>query len=90
MIIAFDLFYFSSQFDVRWQPLSSASAASIGVPSDSVELFLENNILISASSGTEEPLAEPVKHMIISKDGALLKIVNMDELVDYGQRTLTH
>ena len=48
-------------------------------------MFLESNILINAQSGTEEPLSEPVKHMVVGADGALLKIVNMDELVGYGQ-----
>jgi hypothetical protein len=49
---------------------------------------LQQNILINAQSGTEEPLSEPVKHMIISKTGTLLHIVNMDELVDYGASRL--
>ena len=48
-------------------------------------MFLESNILINAQSGTEEPLSEPVKHMVVGADGALIKIVNMDELVGYGQ-----
>jgi hypothetical protein len=48
-------------------------------------VFLESNILINAQSGTEEPLSEPVKHMVVGADGALIKIVNMDELVGYGQ-----
>jgi hypothetical protein len=53
--------------------------------------LVAQNILINAQSGTEEPLSEPVKHMIISKTGTLLKIVNMDELVDYGASHLaTH
>ena len=71
------------RFDVRWQPCGDWSR--LGVPEGSVEVFLESNILINAQSGTEEPLSEPVKHMVVGADGALLKIVNMDELVGYGQ-----
>lgn len=73
------------RFDVRWQPCADWSR--LGVPEGSVEVFLESNILINAQSGTEEPLSEPVKHMVVGADGALLKIVNMDELVGYGQMT---
>jgi hypothetical protein len=57
------------------------------VPASSVELFLESNILINATSGTEEPLSEPVKHLLISGDGSLLRILNMDELVEYAIET---
>jgi hypothetical protein len=72
-------------FDVRWR--ACTDFARLGVPEGSVELFLESNILINAQSGTEEPLSEPVKHMIISAEGTLLKIVNMNELVDYAIET---
>jgi len=72
-------------FDVRWQPCSDC--AKYNVPEGTVELFLENNILINAQSGTEEPLSEPVKHLLISAEGALLQIVNMSELVDYAIET---
>lgn len=69
-------------FDVRWQPCSNYP--QLGVPKGSLELFLEHNVLINAASGTEEPLNEPVKHLIISPDGELLRIVNLDELIDFA------
>lgn len=73
---------FLFRFDVRWQRCSDY--ASHGAPASTVEVFLENSILINAQSGTEEPLAEPIKHLLITPDGTLFKIVNIDELVDYA------
>jgi hypothetical protein len=35
----------------------------------------------------EEPLSEPTKHLLISSDGRLLQIVNMEELVDFAIET---
>ena len=66
-------------FDCRWQRCAAGDCGKHGVPEGSVEVFLENNVLINAQSGTEEPLAEPVKHLLISPAGDLLKIVNMNE-----------
>lgn len=68
--------------DVRFQPAD----ASYGVPGG-VEVLLENNVLINAQSGTEEPLPEPVKRLLISSSGDLIRVLNMDQLVNYAVDT---
>jgi hypothetical protein len=74
-------------FDVRWQRCSPSDCVKHDVADGSVEVFLESNCLINASSGTEEPLSEPPKHLLISDAGDLIKIVNMEELVSFAVET---
>src|SRR5690349_20294115 len=39
---------------------------------------------LQAQSGTEEPLSEPIKHLLVSSRGDLLRILNVSDLVDYA------